>query len=58
MTALHPTDFPGTQAAAIKAVLSGGASPHRLSLSETLLVFAEHRTLTRPRDVALTLESG
>jgi molybdenum transport protein len=37
-------NFPGTKAAAIKAVLCGGASPHRLSLSETLLVFAEHRT--------------
>lgn len=37
-------NFPGTKATAIKAVLCGGASPHRLSLSETLLVFAEHRT--------------
>lgn len=36
-------NFPGTKAAAVKAVLAGGASPHRLSLSETLLVFAEHR---------------
>ncbi len=36
-------NFPGTKAAAVKALLSGGASPHRLSLSETLLVFAEHR---------------
>lgn len=36
-------NFPGTKAAAIKAILAGGASPHRLSLSETLLVFAEHR---------------
>lgn len=36
-------NFPGTKAAAIKAVLAGGASAHRLSLSETLLVFAEHR---------------
>lgn len=36
-------NFPGTKAAAIKAILCGGASPHRLSLSETLLVFAEHR---------------
>ncbi|KAB2922639.1 MAG: ModD protein [Dechloromonas sp.] len=36
-------NFPGTKAATIKAVLAGGASPHRLSLSETLLVFAEHR---------------
>ena len=36
-------NFPGTKRAAIKAVLCGGASAHRLSLSETLLVFAEHR---------------
>ena len=36
-------NFPGTKAAAIKAVLCAGASPHRLSLSETLLIFAEHR---------------
>ena len=36
-------NFPGTKAASIKAVLCGGASPHRLSLSETLLIFAEHR---------------
>ena len=36
-------NFPGTKAAAIKAILCGGAAPHRLSLSETLLVFAEHR---------------
>ena len=36
-------NFPGTKAAAIKAILAGGASPHRLGLSETLLVFAEHR---------------
>jgi molybdenum transport protein len=36
-------NFPRTKAATVKAVLAGGASPHRLSLSETLLVFAEHR---------------
>lgn len=36
-------NFPGTKTAAIKAVLCAGASPHRLNLSETLLVFAEHR---------------
>ena len=36
-------NFPGTKAAAMKAVLCAGASPHRLSLSETLLIFAEHR---------------
>ena len=36
-------NFPGTKRAALKAVLCAGASPHRVSLSETLLVFAEHR---------------
>jgi len=36
-------NFPGTKQATMKAVLCAGASPHRLSLSETLLVFAEHR---------------
>jgi molybdenum transport protein len=37
--------FPGTKAASIKAILAGGAGAHRLSLSETLLVFDEHRCL-------------
>jgi molybdenum transport protein len=36
-------NFPGTKAVAIKAILAGGAFPHRLGLSETLLLFAEHR---------------
>lgn len=51
-------NFPGTKAAAIKAVLCGGASPHRLGLSETLLVFAEHRTFLdneAPADTVLRL---
>ena len=34
---------PGTKALSIKAVLAGGGVMHRLGLSETLLVFAEHR---------------
>ncbi|WP_150268355.1 ModD protein [Paenibacillus tepidiphilus] len=34
--------FPGTKQLAVKAVLCGGAFPHRLGLSESLLVFAEH----------------
>ncbi len=36
-------NFPGTKAMAVKAVLAGGGQMHRLGLSETLLVFAEHR---------------
>ena len=35
--------FPGTKALALKAVLAGGGVPHRLGLSETVLVFAQHR---------------
>ena len=34
--------FPGTKALATKAVIAGGALPHRLGLSETLLVFKQH----------------
>lgn len=35
--------FPGTRAVAVKAIVAGGAVPHRLGLSETVLVFPEHR---------------
>ena len=38
--------LPGTRALSIKAIRSGGAVPHRLGLSETILVFAQHRTFT------------
>ncbi len=34
--------FPGTRKTAIKAILAGGALPHRLGLSETILVFKQH----------------
>lgn len=37
-------NFPGTRALAAKAVRCGGAVMHRLGLSETLLVFPEHRS--------------
>jgi molybdenum transport protein len=36
--------FPGTKRVATKAVLAGGAFPHRLGLSETILIFAQHVT--------------
>lgn len=35
--------FPGTKAMSLKAVLAGGASIHRLGLSDSILIFAEHR---------------
>jgi len=34
--------FPGTKRIAIKAIAAGGALPHRLGLSETVLVFKQH----------------
>ena len=34
--------FPGTKKIAIKAITAGGALPHRLGLSETVLVFRQH----------------
>ncbi|MDD2270678.1 MAG: ModD protein [Desulfuromonadaceae bacterium] len=34
--------FPGTKRIAIKAIIAGGALPHRLGLSETILVFKQH----------------
>lgn len=42
--------FPGTRALATKAVLAGGGMPHRLGLSETVLVFAQHRVFLRSAD--------
>ncbi|TAK97402.1 MAG: ModD protein [Aquabacterium sp.] len=35
--------FPGTRALSVKAVLSGGGIMHRMGLSETMLLFPEHR---------------
>lgn len=40
--------FPGTRALAAKAVRAGGAVMHRLGLSETLLLFPEHRAFVAP----------
>jgi molybdenum transport protein len=34
--------FPGTKALSVKAILAGGAFPHRLGVSETVLVFGQH----------------
>lgn len=45
---------PGTKALSIKAIQAGGAIAHRLGLSETLLVFAEHRLfLDEPPDATI-----
>jgi molybdenum transport protein len=34
--------FPGAKSLSIKAVVAGGGYPHRLGLSETILVFPQH----------------
>lgn len=47
--------FPGTRALAAKAVRAGGGVMHRLGLSETLLVFPEHRAFIDPADQAQAL---
>lgn len=39
-------NFPGTKALASKAVKAGGATMHRLGLSETILLFPEHLMFT------------
>lgn len=42
---------PGLRRLALKATLSGGAFPHRLGVSETVLVFEQHRALVGNWDV-------
>jgi molybdenum transport protein len=48
-------NFPGTRAIAAKAVRAGGGTMHRLGLSETLLVFAEHRAFIAPDRLTASL---
>jgi molybdenum transport protein len=42
--------MPGTKKMSIKATLCGGAMPHRLGLSETVLIFDEHLRFLPDRD--------
>jgi molybdenum transport protein len=46
--------FPGTKELATKAVLAGGGYPHRLGLSETVLIFPQHRAFLAARNRPLT----
>jgi len=48
--------FPGTKAVATKAVYAGGGLPHRLGLSESVLVFPQHVVfIGGPEDLWLRL---
>lgn len=48
--------FPGTRWLAADAVRAGGGVMHRLGLSESLLVFPEHRALLAPGELAARLQ--
>jgi len=48
--------LPGTRSLSIKAILCGGAVPHRLGLSETILVFAQHRAFTGDASLAAIID--
>jgi molybdenum transport protein len=50
-------NVPGTKALSVAAIKAGGAVSHRLGLSETILVFPEHRRLCPTADFA-TLVAG
>ncbi|GGZ93702.1 ModD protein [Ignatzschineria ureiclastica] len=45
-------NIPGTKLLAINAIMAGGAVPHRLGLSETILIFKQHRAFF-PNDQSL-----
>jgi molybdenum transport protein len=47
---------PGTRSLAVKAALCGGAVPHRLGLSETILLFAQHRAFCGDETLAVMIE--
>ncbi len=46
---------PGTKALGIKAIRAGGAWPHRLGLSDTVLVFPEHLAFIAPQAQAAAI---
>lgn len=45
-------NVPGTKALSVKAARAGGATMHRLGLSESLLLFAEHRLFLKETQTA------
>ena len=48
-------NVPGTRRLAVKAIRAGGAAMHRTGLSDTLLVFAEHRLFLRGERIPDTI---
>jgi molybdenum transport protein len=56
MVACTRKSLPGTRSLSIKAVLCGGAVPHRLGLSETILLFAQHRAFCGDASLAVLVD--
>lgn len=50
-------NWPGGRALAARGVWAGGAVMHRLGLSETLLVFPEHRSFLTPTEVIASMKA-
>lgn len=48
--------MPGAKAICVKAILVGGAVPHRLGLSESLVILAQHRTFLRGETLDKTID--
>jgi molybdenum transport protein len=48
--------IPGTRALSLKAIAAGGASIHRSGLSDTILLFREHRVFGGGRDLQRNLQ--
>ncbi|NKN33757.1 ModD protein [Marichromatium bheemlicum] len=55
LVALTRKNVPGTRRLAVKAARAAGAAMHRTGLSETLLVFAEHRLFLDEDDPAAAI---
>ncbi|WP_116132722.1 ModD protein [Tropicimonas sp. IMCC34043] len=47
---------PGTRALSLKAVVAGGAAIHRTGLSDTVLLFPEHRAFGGPEGLGLQID--
>lgn len=47
--------FPGTKPLSVKAALAGGATAHRLGLSESILVFDQHREFMTEQEFATAI---
>lgn len=50
--------FPGTKELSVKGIIAGGGMPHRLGLSETILVFKQHLNFVGGLDAFISMVNG